>query len=76
MAPDSVRLEFEICLGLELPRQAPAEAIHIYGGDFFAQARSEWDPQTLLERPYSVESAMRVFAEANARWAAERAATR
>src|SRR5262249_1227551 len=26
-------------------------AIHVYGGDFFAVARSEWDAETLLERP-------------------------
>jgi len=26
-------------------------AIHVYGGDFFAIARSEWDPETLLEQP-------------------------
>ena len=24
-------------------------AIHIYGGDFFAAERSEWDPETLKE---------------------------
>jgi predicted metal-dependent enzyme (double-stranded beta helix superfamily) len=43
-------------------------AIHVYGGDFFAAARSEWDPETLEERPYDVENAKRVFAEANERW--------
>ena len=26
-------------------------AIHVYGGDFFAVARSEWDAETLLEAP-------------------------
>jgi predicted metal-dependent enzyme (double-stranded beta helix superfamily) len=26
-------------------------AIHVYGGDFFAVPRSEWDPQTFKERP-------------------------
>jgi predicted metal-dependent enzyme (double-stranded beta helix superfamily) len=29
-------------------------AIHIYGGDFFAQARSEWDPQPLQEQSYDI----------------------
>ena len=42
-------------------------AIHVYGGDFYAVARSEWDPETLLERPYDVEKNVRLFAEANAR---------
>ena len=41
-------------------------AIHVYGGDFFAVSRSEWDPENLLERRYDAERAMRLFAEANA----------
>jgi predicted metal-dependent enzyme (double-stranded beta helix superfamily) len=45
-------------------------AIHVYGGDFFAAERSEWDPETLTERPYDIEKNMRLFAEANARYAA------
>jgi predicted metal-dependent enzyme (double-stranded beta helix superfamily) len=45
-------------------------ALHIYGGDFFAQARSEWDPETLLERPYSSAKTLRMFEEANKRAAA------
>ena len=45
-------------------------AIHVYGGDFFAVQRSEWDPETLTERPYDVEKNMRLFTEANARLAA------
>jgi predicted metal-dependent enzyme (double-stranded beta helix superfamily) len=46
-------------------------AIHVYGGDFFATPRSEWDPETFLERPYDVQRAMKVFADANDRWRAE-----
>jgi predicted metal-dependent enzyme (double-stranded beta helix superfamily) len=45
-------------------------AIHVYGGDFFAVQRSEWDPETLTERPYDVDKNMRLFTEANARLAA------
>jgi predicted metal-dependent enzyme (double-stranded beta helix superfamily) len=44
-------------------------AIHVYGGDFFAVRRSEWDPQTLQERPFDLEHAKAVFAEANKRLA-------
>ena len=51
-------------------------AIHVYGGDFFAMPRSEWTPDTLEERPYDVERAMRTFAEANERWRAECVPTR
>jgi predicted metal-dependent enzyme (double-stranded beta helix superfamily) len=45
-------------------------AIHAYGGDFFAVQRSEWDAETLAERPYDIDKNMRLFAEANARLAA------
>jgi predicted metal-dependent enzyme (double-stranded beta helix superfamily) len=48
-------------------------AIHVYGGDFFAVARSEWDPTTLQERPYDVERARQVFKDANDRWLAQAA---
>jgi hypothetical protein len=27
-------------------------AFHVYGGDFFANGRSEWDAETLQERPF------------------------
>jgi len=43
-------------------------AIHIYGGDFFTEQRSEWDPESLSERPYDIEKNMRLFQEANARF--------
>jgi predicted metal-dependent enzyme (double-stranded beta helix superfamily) len=42
-------------------------ALHVYGGDFFAIARSEWDAEQLTEQPYSVERTLRTFEEANAR---------
>jgi predicted metal-dependent enzyme (double-stranded beta helix superfamily) len=45
-------------------------AIHVYGGDFFAVERSEWDAETLTERPYDIEKNMRLFTDANARLAA------
>jgi predicted metal-dependent enzyme (double-stranded beta helix superfamily) len=37
-------------------------AIHVYGGDFFAIQRSEWDPDSLEEQPYDLEKARRMFA--------------
>jgi predicted metal-dependent enzyme (double-stranded beta helix superfamily) len=42
-------------------------AIHIYGGDFFGTPRSEWDPETLRERPFDLEAARRSFREASER---------
>jgi predicted metal-dependent enzyme (double-stranded beta helix superfamily) len=44
-------------------------ALHVYGGDFFATPRSEWDPRTLREQPFDIEHAREVFAEANKRLA-------
>lgn len=40
-------------------------AIHVYGGDFFAAARSEWDPETLSEGRYDAAKVARLFEEAN-----------
>lgn len=37
-------------------------AIHVYGGDFFAQARSEWEAETLREQPFNVDRLLRAFA--------------
>jgi predicted metal-dependent enzyme (double-stranded beta helix superfamily) len=42
-------------------------AIHVYGGDFFAVERSEWDPETLSEQRYDAAKTMRYFEEENAR---------
>jgi predicted metal-dependent enzyme (double-stranded beta helix superfamily) len=42
-------------------------SIHIYGGDFFATARSEWRGDPLQERPYDADYVVRYFEEANGR---------
>lgn len=44
-------------------------ALHIYGGDFFNEPRSEWDPEDLTERRYDVDANMRLFQEFNDRFA-------
>jgi predicted metal-dependent enzyme (double-stranded beta helix superfamily) len=41
-------------------------AIHVYGGDFYGVGRTEWDPETLTERPYDFALHRRLFEEANA----------
>ena len=43
-------------------------ALHVYGGDFFAPGRSEWDPEGLQQRPFDMERARRLFDEASARF--------
>jgi predicted metal-dependent enzyme (double-stranded beta helix superfamily) len=42
-------------------------AIHVYGGDFLKQERSEWDPDTLHERPYDVAKARQLFEDSNSK---------
>ena len=42
-------------------------AIHIYGGDFFAPGRSEWDAESLQERPFDVDGLQGRFRAANER---------
>jgi predicted metal-dependent enzyme (double-stranded beta helix superfamily) len=49
-----------------------AVALHVYGGDFFATERSEWDADTYEERPRDLERTQRLFDEANARWSGRR----
>jgi len=47
-------------------------AIHVYGGDFFAAERSEWDPETLTEGRYDADRMMRRFEQANGRIGGDR----
>lgn len=42
-------------------------ALQVYGGDFFRIPRSEFDVETLEERPFDIERAKRAFLEANDR---------
>jgi predicted metal-dependent enzyme (double-stranded beta helix superfamily) len=43
------------------PGSSYTGAIHIYGGDFFTEPRSEFDPGTLEEQPYDVARTMALF---------------
>jgi predicted metal-dependent enzyme (double-stranded beta helix superfamily) len=47
------------------PLERLTGAIHVYGGDFFAVPRSEWDPETLTEQPFDLERAIRAFTDAS-----------
>jgi predicted metal-dependent enzyme (double-stranded beta helix superfamily) len=44
------------------PIQKLTGAIHIYGGDFFAAERSEWDCEFLTEHPYDMSKVKALFA--------------
>lgn len=65
---DAINLGRDAIHAVHNPRRVYTGAIHIYGGDFFAQPRSEWADESAAEAPYSVAGAMRAFAEANERW--------
>jgi predicted metal-dependent enzyme (double-stranded beta helix superfamily) len=62
---DCMPLGTEIVHSVTNPIPRLTGAIHIYGGDLFNQARSEWNPETLREQPYDVEKAHRLFEESN-----------
>lgn len=50
------------------PMRSFTGAIHVYGGDFVHEPRSQWDPHGLVEQPYDAAQVRRVFDEANATW--------
>ena len=66
---DCVPLGRDIVHSVTNPIPRLTGAIHVYGGDFFAMSRSEWDPETLLEAPLDLARTMRLFEESNARLA-------
>ena len=45
--------------------------IHIYGGDFFATPRSQWDSETLVEEPSNGATIRAIFERENRRLARE-----
>lgn len=42
--------------------------IHIYGGDFFATERRQWDPETLVEQPSDGDVIKAIFERENERY--------
>ena len=49
------------------PNRQHTGAIHVYGGDFVATPRSQWDPETSEEQPYDLAGILKQFADANSR---------
>ncbi|MFH4965401.1 hypothetical protein V8G69_10390 [Gaetbulibacter sp. M235] len=47
------------------PLQRFTGGLHIYGGDFFATERSQWDPETLNEEPSNGDVIRNIFKKAN-----------
>jgi predicted metal-dependent enzyme (double-stranded beta helix superfamily) len=69
-AGDAQPLGDDIIHSVTNPTSRFTAAIHVYGGDFFAAHRSEWDPDTLSEHRFDGNRAREVFEEANRRYAA------
>ncbi len=67
---DAAPLGRDVVHSVTNPIEKITAALHVYGGDFFAPGRSEWDPETLEERPFDVERSRRLFREANERFSA------
>jgi len=65
-ARDTIPLGAAIIHAVTNPLDQITGAIHVYGGDFFATPRSEWDPGTFEEHPYDMEHTLRAFEESNA----------
>jgi predicted metal-dependent enzyme (double-stranded beta helix superfamily) len=64
---DTISLGEDAIHAVTNPRRKYTGAIHVYGGDFFAIERSEWDSPMAAEQRYSIDRAMRTFADANER---------
>jgi predicted metal-dependent enzyme (double-stranded beta helix superfamily) len=62
---DCMSLGSNVIHAVTNPRRAYTGAIHVYGGDFFAAERSEWPSPEAAEQPWSVDRALRAFADAN-----------
>jgi predicted metal-dependent enzyme (double-stranded beta helix superfamily) len=60
-AREAIALGPDVIHSVVNPLARVTGAIHVYGGDFFATQRSEWDPETLGEKPYDMEKVMRMF---------------
>jgi predicted metal-dependent enzyme (double-stranded beta helix superfamily) len=70
VAGDTVVLGDDTIHGVANPRDRLTGAIHVYGGDFVHQPRSQWGPGPREEQPYDIEDARRQFAMANETWRA------
>jgi predicted metal-dependent enzyme (double-stranded beta helix superfamily) len=67
IGPKEVRpLGDDIIHSVTNPTLSFTAAIHVYGGNFFEEERSEWDPLTLEEQPYDIDKNVALFERANA----------
>lgn len=65
---DVVLLGENVIHSVKNPTKAATGGLHVYGGDFVAVMRSEWDMTSFQESPYKMEHTQKVFADANKQW--------
>ena len=70
---DVIALPADVIHSVANPIGKLTGAIHIYGGDFFAPGRTEWEPESLAPRAWSIQGAVRQFEESNERFFGPRA---
>jgi predicted metal-dependent enzyme (double-stranded beta helix superfamily) len=69
VAGDVLVLGDDTIHAVENPVARLTGAIHVYGGDFVNQPRSQWGPGPREERPHDMGMLRRQFADANREWA-------
>lgn len=62
-AGDTIALGEAAVHSVHNPLDRLTGAIHVYGGAFLTEPRSEWDAETMTERASSAEKARRLFEE-------------
>lgn len=62
---DAVALPADVIHSVTNPLERFTGGIHIYGGDFFATPRRQWNPETLAEEPSDGEVIRAIFAREN-----------
>ena len=64
---DAAALPVDAIHSVTNPLQRFTGGIHIYGGDFFDTARSQWNPETLEEQPSDGAVIRAIFERENER---------
>ncbi len=73
VAGDVLVLGDDVIHAVANPGDRLTGAVHVYGGDFVRQPRSQWGPGPLEERPYDMDDLRRRFSDANDAWRASSA---
>jgi predicted metal-dependent enzyme (double-stranded beta helix superfamily) len=66
-AKDATSLPMDVVHSVTNPLLRFTGGIHIYGGDFFATTRSQWNPETLEEEPSDGDAIRGMFQRENER---------